>query len=558
MTTRRSRRHRAVAAVAGVLCALPVAAYAAGGIGTDVERGAEVGESAEPVATTAGPVVRIRNGKIRGEVSGGSRLFEGIPYATPPVDDLRWKAPRPARDWQGVRDATEPGPACAQQPGELPEGSESEDCLYLNVTTPTARGTDSDRKPVLLWLHGGGFFMGTGSNYDAQRMAERGDVVVVTINYRLGIFGNFAHPGLPDSGTFGLLDQQLAMRWVRDNIEEFGGDPRNVTMAGQSAGSMSGCAQLTSPGAAGLFDRAITQSGSCNADVPKNASYRGQEAYSFFEPVGELREEGRRTAEKLGCSADSSGREPLECLRELPVGKLMPVQQAFIRQAYGTRTLPIEPAEAIANGLFHRVPVLSGTTRNENMGYAAAYDGGKPLSDASLDEVMRETFGADEQVVREEYPRSSYDSAAETWGAITTDPQWSCQQYETSVGLAERVPVYQYEFADPNPPALGPTPPGVELGAQHASDLWSLFDLNGYPPDFTRHQQKLSERMIDYWTNFAADGDPNGRDLPAWPRFDPEQGEDGAPYTQSLAPGPDGIGPVDLAVDHHCGFWARR
>ena len=557
MTRNRQRRHWAVAVAVGALCALPVAGYAAvadgGPEGTD-----RIEESGGSTVTASAPVVTTENGKVRGGSNGASRVFEGIPYATPPVDDLRWKAPRPAESWTGVRAATEPGPACAQLPGELPDGSESEDCLYLNVTVPDRPGAADQPRPVLVWLHGGGFFMGAGSNYDAKRMAERGDVVVVTINYRLGIFGNFAYPGLRDSGTFGLLDQQLAMRWVHHNIEAFGGDPDNVTMAGQSAGSMSSCAQLTSPGAVGLFDRAVTQSGSCRAEVPKNASYRDQEAYSFFEPVAKLREQGRQVGADLGCSVGSDGGDPLDCLRKLPVRKLMPQHQAFIKQAYGTRALPIAPAAAVANGLFHRVPVLSGTTKNENMAYTSRYDDGEPITERTLDEVMRESFGADEAAVRREYPRGSYDNAAEMWSAITTDAQWSCQQYDTSADLAEHVSVYQYEFADPNPPALSPIPPKIDVGAQHASDLWSFFDIGGYAPDFTPEQRQLSDRMIDYWTNFATDGDPNGHGLQDWPRFDLAENAGETAYTQSLAPGRDGIGPVDLAAEHHCGFWSEQ
>ncbi len=492
------------------------------------------------VAAAGDPVVRTGDGAVRGQVVGGSAVDQGIPYAAPPVGELRWRDPRPPARWSGVRDATKPGPACAQVPGELPDGSTNEDCLYLNVTAPAG----ARHRPVVVWIHGGGFFMGAGANYDARRLAERGDVVVVTVNYRLGVFGYFGMPGLDGSGTFGLADQRAALRWVRQNAGAFGGDPRNVTIAGQSAGAMSTCAQLTSPPAAGLFDKAIMQSGSCATGYLDNFEYRGEVAATIFQPLSSVAERGTEIAAGLGCT-------DMACLRALPVPDLMPVQQAFIQPAYGTPALPRYPGDAVRDGRFHRVPVLSGTTRDEARPWIAAYDQGKPMSDATFDEVVADTFGADANAVRAEYPVGEHGSAALTWAAIVTDRMWACPQYTTARGLAARTSVHQYEFADPNPPALSPAPPTMPLGAQHASELCSFFDLGGYHPDFTPAQQRLSDRMIGYWTAFAATGDPDRAAGPDGPRFPRHR-----PYVQSLAP--DDITPVDLAAEHHCGFWATR
>lgn len=489
-------------------------------------------------AATGDPVVRTGAGAVRGQVFEGTRVFQGIPYAAPPVGDLRWRDPRPPARWSGVRDATEPGPACAQLPGELPDGSTSEDCLYLNVTAPAAAG----HRPVVVWVHGGGFFIGAGSSYDARRLAERGDVVVVTLNYRLGVFGYFGMPGLAGSGTFGLRDQQAALRWVRANIGAFGGDPRNVTVAGQSAGSMSVCAQLTSPAAAGLFDKAVMQSGSCATGYLDNFEYRDEQAATVFQPLSGVTELGKEIAAGLGCA-------DVACLRGLPVSDLMPVQQAFVQPAYGTPALPRYPGDAVRAGRFHRVPVLSGTTHDEARAWVAAYDQGAPMSQQTFDQVVVETFGTDADNVRAEY--GGYASAAATWAAIVTDRMWACPQYETSQGLAARTRVHQYEFADPAPPPLSPAPPTMPLGAQHASDLWSFFDLRGYRPGFTPAQQRLSDQMIDYWTAFAGTGDPNRAGGPDWPAFSPQR-----PYVQSLAP--DAVTRVDLATEHHCAFWSHR
>jgi para-nitrobenzyl esterase len=488
-------------------------------------------------AAASDPVVRTGDGVVRGQALGETRVFQGIPYAAPPVGAQRWRDPRPPARWSGVRDATQPGPACAQLPGELPEGSTSEDCLYLNVTAPAA----ARHRPVVVWIHGGGFFMGAGANYDARRLAERGNVVVVTINYRLGVFGYFGMPGLAGSGTFGLADQQAALRWVRQNAGAFGGDPHNVTVAGQSAGAMSVCAQLTSPRATGLFDKAVLQSGSCATGYLDNFEYRGEEAATIFQPLSSVAGFGKEIAASLGCT-------DVACLRGLPATDLMAVQQAFIQPAYGTPLLPRYPADAVRDGRFHRVPVLSGTTHDEATPWIAAYDQGKPMSDQTFDEVLTETFGAQAGAVRTEYPVGEHGSAALTWAAIVTDRMWACPQYTTSQGLAAQTWVHQYEFADPAPPPLSPAPPTMPLGTQHASDLWSFFDLGGYQPPFTPAQQRLSDQMIDYWTAFAATGDPNRAGGPDWPRFSQHH-----PYVQSLAP--DDIKGVDLATEHHCGFW---
>lgn len=494
---------------------------------------------ASSAAAGDGPVVRTGAGAVRGQVRGETHVFEGIPYAAPPVGDLRWRDPRPAARWTGVRDATRPGPACAQVPGELPEGSTSEDCLYLNVTAPAG----ARHRPVVVWVHGGGFFMGAGSNYDATRLAERGDVVVVTINYRLGVFGYFGMPGLAGSGTFGLRDQQAALRWVRANVGAFGGDPRDVTLAGQSAGSMSVCAQLTSPAAAGLFDKAVMQSGSCATEYLDNFEYRGEVGATLFQSLDDVTAFGTQVARSLGCA-------DVACLRGLPVSDLMSVQQAFIKPAYGTPVLPRYPGDAVRDGRFHRVPVLSGTTRDEARPWAAAYDQGAPMSQQTFDQVVEETFGAAAGDVRAEYPVDAYGTAALTWAAIVTDRMWACPQYETSLGLAARTRVHQYEFADPEPPPLSPVPPTMPLGAQHASDLWSFFDLGGYQPRFTPAQQRLSDQMIDYWAAFAATGDPDRAGGPGWPGFTRR-----LPYVQSLAP--DAVSRVDVAAEHHCAFWAK-
>ena len=249
---------------------------------------------------------------VRGK-AGATRVFNGIPYAAPPVHGLRWKAPQPVKPWRGVRDALTLSSACPQQDNpEAPGGSVNEDCLYLNVTTPVKKAERP--RAVVVWIPGGGFFSGAGTNYEASKLATRGDVVVVTVNYRLGIFGFFGYPGLPGSGTYGIQDQQAALRWVQRNARAFGGDPRNVTVAGESAGGMSVCAQLTSPTATGLFAKAVMQSGSCAFNWAQNSQYPGQAADSPWVTQKRVQDSGKEWAtsskDKLKCQPGHAGLSP--------------------------------------------------------------------------------------------------------------------------------------------------------------------------------------------------------------------------------------------------------
>jgi len=492
-------------------------------------------------------VVRTDVGAVRGTVADGVRTFQGIPFAAPPVGELRWKPPQPVRPWTTTRDATVAGSACPQDANpESPGGSTNEDCLYLNVTTPQAPA----RRPhaVLVWVPGGGFFEGAGSSYQAQRMVTRGDVVVVTVNYRLGIFGFFGHDGLADSGTFGLQDQQAALRWVRRNAAAFGGDPHNVTLAGESAGGMSTCAQLTSPGSAGLFAKAVMQSGSCAFDWPAGGQYPGQEAGSFWLPQADVRTLGGQVSGDLGCPG---GAEALECLRKLPAGDLLKQTLAFVSPAYGTTTLPENPATAMRAGRFQPVPVLSGNNHDEATAWVSAFDGGA-IDAPGYHRLIVDMVGARRAAkVEAEYPVTSYASPAVAWSVVTTDRIWSCNQVTTDRQLAGRVPTYAYEFSDKFSPLTKFTPSPIPLGAAHAMELPYLFSLGGANLPFEPDQQRLSDEMIDYWTAFARGGDPNGPGRPHWA---PVRGEVSG---LSLAPsGQGGIQRVDLAAEHHCGFWS--
>lgn len=503
------------------------------------------GEVVSDSGSGRGEVVRTASGEVRGVVRDDHRLFQGIPYAAPPKEELRWQPPRPAASWSGIRDATKPGSPCAQVGSSYSDTkSTEEDCLFLNVTTPV---TASPRKPVMVWIHGDGA-IGAGHHFDAARLAARGDVVVVTFNYRLGVFGAFGMPGLAGSGTFGLMDQRAALQWVRDNAKAFGGDPENVTLFGVSYGATSTAAHLVSEQSRGLFHRAILHSAFTLVDVPAGAWYPGLEALPWlsWRAVEEVEGLGAMIAGELGCA-------DVECLRRLPAAKLLEYPQVmniFQSFGYGGPVLPKVPAEALAAGEFARIPVLAGATRDEHRTFVALFRelAGQPVTAEQYPALLTEAFGDHAAKVAAEYPLSGYASASLAWATVLTDRVWAQATFRQHQLLAAHNPVFAYEFADRDAPADADYPATLPPGAAHSSDIDYLFPDNDFTAKLTPAQRTLSDQMIDYWTNFARNGDPNGSELPAWPDFTR------ADHVQSLAP--EAIGGVDYAAEHHLGFWA--
>src|SRR5215467_10036155 len=295
-------------------------------------------------AAASGPVTGTANGPVRGLANGAVDEFLGIPYAAPPVGALRWQAPQPAASWSGVRDATQFAPHCPQAATPFGRASTSEDCLYLNVFTPIHKQAGS-RFPVVVWIHGGALVTGESDDYDPTALAA-GGVTVVTINYRLGALGFLAHPALADSngqsGDYGLMDQQAALRWVQRNVASFGGDPHNVTIFGESAGGLSTLSQVASPQARGLFERAIVESGSYNLTQASLAS---------AETAGEA------FAVRAGCASQTAA-----CLRSLPVSTILANQNAGgYTPNLNSEVLPVTLKTAFTAGTFNRVPIMNGT-----------------------------------------------------------------------------------------------------------------------------------------------------------------------------------------------------
>ncbi|MDC7784494.1 carboxylesterase family protein [Rhodoplanes sp. TEM] len=519
----------------------------------------------EPAGTAAeGPVVATDTGKVRGTAGDGVSEFRGIPYAEPPVGLLRFAPPRQALPWRGVRDATRYGHACPQVSRYgLTEASDTEDCLTLNITVPTGDaaageapaggrkpGRKAARKPVIVWIHGGAFVGGSSALYPLAPMAKAGDVVVVSLNYRLGVFGFMPHPAFPAShnGGFGLEDQRLAMRWVKRNIAAFGGDPDNITVAGESAGASSVCMHLIAPKeTAGLFRRAIVQSGGCAHPL---------------RPVAEAAAAvGAQVAEKVGCGDKATA---LSCLRRAKVTDLLAAAAAVgasdlmaFSPVYGTLTVPLQSQEALRTGRFVKVPVLNGGDAEELRLYVA-YDvqAGARITAETYPDDLEAVYGDTTPAVLKEYPVTAYSSAPTALGSVMSDfsPKVglnNCIYLEAGKLMRKHVPVYEYVFGDPAAPPVT-TDPGFEMGAVHSSELpyqFPRFDntTKVAGPDLAPDSQKLAEQMTAYWTSFARTGVPVAAGAPVWPRYTKETA------VMNFTPGQ--VGTFDASVAHKCGFW---
>jgi len=494
--------------------------------------------AATAVAHNTAVIAHTDKGVVRGTRVDGVRSFLGVPYAAPPVGEMRWRPPQPASAWHGVRDATALGPHCAQPATPFGVASTSEDCLYLNVYTPSFVVPELGLAPVMVWIHGGALVVGESDDYDPADLVARG-VIVVTINYRLGAFGFLSHPALtaesPNhaSGNFGLLDQQAALRWVQRNARAFGGNPRNVTIFGESAGGLSVHSQLASPLATGLFDRAIIQSGAYLLDPPTLAA--AEAAGSTF-------------ATRAGCAVQT-----VACLRSLPVTTVL------ARQAGGSPTvdgyvLTQSLAGAFTSGAFNHVPVVQGSNHDEWRLFVAQTEAttGAPLSAAAYVPTVAATLGisiAAATALTAAYPLSAYPSPSIALGAVGTDAIFACNARRVAGLLSQHVPTYQYEFNDPNAPQ--PFFPSVSFptGAYHAAELQYLFGFSRGTPPFTSEQVALSQTMVRYWTRFAWAGNPNAPRTPDWPRYDTA-----TQLFQALVPGTSRTD-TGFAADHKCSLF---
>jgi para-nitrobenzyl esterase len=467
--------------------------------------------------------VKTTGGMVRGAAmaDGRIRVFKGIPYAAPPVGDLRWKEPQPVRAWEGTRDATAFGAQCMQGPIfddiKFPRAA-SEDCLNLNIWTPAA--SPGDRLPVMVWIHGGGFQAGASAEprHDGEAFAGKG-VVLVTVNYRLGVFGFMAHPELTResshhaSGNYGLMDQIAALRWVKDNIAAFGGNSDNVTIFGESAGSFSVSALMASPLAKGVFHKAIGESG---------AYLAGGSGTLALQSLSTTEQQGTRFGSTI--AADSLAALRAKSSEELLKGAL-PIQPWFTPNLDGY-VLTEDVHATFAAGKQAHLPLLAGWNADEiRAGVVLAKD--KPTVQ-SFGENVRKRFGEQADAVLKAYNPANDAEAVESAAALGSDmfigyATWKWIEMHASAGGA---PVYRYSFDRKIPVAPDAKVNGVaatsrDIGARHAGEIEYVFGALDSIKNVTweASDRKLSDAMTTYWSNFARSGDPNGSNLPKWPRY---------------------------------------
>jgi para-nitrobenzyl esterase len=476
---------------------------------------AAIPANAAPAANTP-PVVRIKSGQLRGAVRAtGGAEFLGIPYAQPPVGELRWREPVPAKPWAGVREASAFGTPCAQPVlgawNKHDAETSQEDCLFLNVIIPV--WPPKEALPVMFWIHGGANAGGTASSslYKDGTLPEHG-VLLVTVNYRLGIFGFLAHPALTAesphraSGNYGLADQALALQWVVDNIAKFGGDPRNITVFGQSAGAQDTGLLMTSM-VKDLFQRAIAESGT-----------------SFSPPLPALADAEQTGLDLAASLKTPSGDRSIASLRRIPAQELLrqlaalgPDQRPRMGPVVDGWVIPHSPADVFASGEESPIPLLFGTTTRE-FGMEATPNELRTMLFNVDGEFASRTLASYGLADGDGATDPKYGTPADQWAA---DSNFRCPATaQAAWHSAAHHPTYEYEFNHPIP--------GQEAqGAVHSSDLPYVF---GYFPKsgnisghFVEVDTRLADLMESYWTNFAKTGNPNGDKLPEWPEFDGSQ-----------------------------------
>ncbi|MBV8097999.1 MAG: carboxylesterase family protein [Verrucomicrobia bacterium] len=475
---------------------------------------ATLGQASVASGSPSLPKATVESGELEGTYFGSDNeaAFLGVPYAAPPVGELRWKPPRPVSKWTGTREANQFGPAAPQLPsGWLPHVAWNEDCLYLNIWT--AALSPNAKLPVIVFFHGGGNDVGYSQSTPLGPPLSRLGVVVVSVNYRLGPFGFFAHPALTaesehhSSGNYGLLDQLLALRWVRDNISRFGGDSNRVTVMGQSAGALDITLLMASPLAAGLFEGAILESGEAQSTL--NQDIRSPIPYNRISSTGEA--SGQKFVDDLGIAG---GPDTLERLRSIPADKILAAWQQDREVKFGAIVdgwvVPEQPAKTFAEGKQLRIPVLVGSNADEATVFGL-------IAPKTVDEyktyLERDTGRfADQEFAA--YPVGSDAAIPEQFLKYHND-LFSYGAYSlarTMTHSGQNAYLYLFTYAEKGKRA--------KLGAYHGEELYFL--SNTYPTDWDHDgdDERLGQAIRAYWVQFAKTGNPNSIGLPEWPAYD--------------------------------------
>lgn len=491
-------------------------------------------------------VRQTQNGPVQGLTVGTEAQFLGIPFAAPPVGTLRWQPPQPAANWTGTLPATAFGAPCPQ----IGLTSASENCLTLNVYAPTSAAPGS-KLPVLVWIYGGSFIAGESGMYDPTTLVTRGNVVAVTLNYRIGYLGFLAHPALSAadphdvSGNYGILDQKYALTWVRNNIANFGGDPAQITVFGESAGGQSVYAQLIAANPVKL-KAAIAESGAFQTNYPTLATAEAA---------------GEQAATALGCPDQT-----LSCLLALSASTLAnalnPLSNAGgIGPVIDGVYLPSGPAVAFSQGNFEKIPIISGGNHDEMRLFVAfdQYFGAPPLTAATYEANVQAAFGASAASVLAQYPLGNYTTPDYAWAAVETDEIFACNTHLLNAQLSPYTKVYAYELNDPNgPEPVGPAIPGFTYGSAHGSDMSFLFPtlfapvIRTGPPRLTPAELTLATTLQDFWLSLARYDRPLAPQSGAWLTFNNTSQD-----VLSLVPPATAI-ETNFVANHHCAFWAPR
>jgi para-nitrobenzyl esterase len=508
------------------------------------------------------PFAITKSGPVLGMTVNGVNEYLGIPYAKPPTGSLRWMPPVPFGKFKTPLEATQFGSECTQ-----PGPSGSEDCLFLNVYTPAQAGsgdvaeqaegallTSGSKKsaglPVMVWIHGGGLTAGGGDLYDPTPLVNAGGIIVVTINYRLGVLGFLAESGLDAEhhllGNYGFMDQQFALKWVKQNIKAFGGNPKQVTIFGESAGGQSVYSQLASPLAKGLFRAAIAESGSY---VEFTDYFTAIETIKTAETANGFAPSGNSVATAVGC-----GSQTALCLRGVAPDDLVGVEAGVVYPFVDGKLLTQTPETAFKSGEFNKVPVIAGTNHDEYRAFVAEeYDGtGNPIdTEDEYDAAVTALWTSElTSAVEGLYPYASYPNGGLALSASGTDGVFSCPARSADKWLSKFTTTYAYEFNDENAPPG--TIPGLSfpLGAFHGAEIQYLMLVTGEVFPFTADQQTLSDTMISYWTQFAKTLNPNSSGQPMWSSY-----SSSADQFQSLVP-PTPMPETNFNTFHNCdSFW---
>jgi para-nitrobenzyl esterase len=514
--------------------------------------------SSTPPACTPGTLVRTGDGPVCGTTAAGETSYLDIPYAAPPVGKLRWSPPQPAKPWTTTYQATQRGAGCLS-PG-FPSGVEagtSENCLFLEIQEPASIPAGK-KLPVMFEIHGGGF-LGEYRDDDGTNLIHSGPVIYVYAAYRLGILGFLADQALgAHSGDYGLQDQQFALRWVKQNIAAFGGNPNNVTIFGESAGGASVCDQVASPAANGLFQRGISISGFYNFRV--NTIWWPADCKSQLQTEAQAQKEGAAFAAKVGCGQAAN---VAACLRAAPATTLVekggqflsPFAGGVIGPIVNGTTLPMSPAEAFKAGRVNNVQLMIGVGRDEfNGGIYTNFPGHTIVANtgAQYQQLVRQQFGSLAPAVMRLYPLDRFPSPAPfiAYRTVMADAFSVCPALVSDAQLSKYIPVYAYEDDDSDsPPSPTTTPETQPLGAYHSAINRLVHDS---PASLDANQMALQSQVLAEWTGFARTGQPTASNTPLWTRYTTRN-----QLVMSLEPGGDSaLTPTStIMMQHNCGFW---